>query len=455
MINSKKKGFTIVELVIVIAVVAILAAVLIPTFSSLVKKANVSNDTALVKNLNTALAADVDGQDTMYDALQAAKEFGYDIAKIQAKANGNKILWDSKNDCFVYLDSEKGLVYIPDTKNENPADVDLWVISDEVDETYSTYLYGYEGENTITTAKGIDAGETKGIVSIKVTSTEEIIIRTNGGNLIVESGTINHYGNANYLTVEDSATYNEYGKVVANLEEVDDLTNEELAIYAKVNTSDELKAALLNGGKIVLCANIEIEDEITAETGFIYNVKKDTEINLNGYNITATRFLSHGSIANGVIKVSNNANLILSGYGVISLTQTGADMGYAQLSATLRIHDAGSITINDAVIVEHNGGTAMSYGVDVYGNNSLTINGGAIYSTYIGVREFFPTDSSKASININGGIISGGRVDVWFQVDNFELKPTDFIHISDKYSYTCSDVDTDNGFKGSVKYYLD
>ena len=44
MINSKKKGFTIVELVIVIAVVAILAAVLIPTFSSLVKKANTSAD---------------------------------------------------------------------------------------------------------------------------------------------------------------------------------------------------------------------------------------------------------------------------------------------------------------------------------------------------------------------------------------------------------------------------
>lgn len=36
----KKKGFTIVELVIVIAVIAILAAVLIPTFSSLIEKAN-------------------------------------------------------------------------------------------------------------------------------------------------------------------------------------------------------------------------------------------------------------------------------------------------------------------------------------------------------------------------------------------------------------------------------
>ena len=37
-----KKGFTIVELVVVIAVIAILAAVLIPTFSNFVDKANKS-----------------------------------------------------------------------------------------------------------------------------------------------------------------------------------------------------------------------------------------------------------------------------------------------------------------------------------------------------------------------------------------------------------------------------
>ena len=213
MINSKKKGFTIVELVIVIAVVAILAAVLIPTFSNLVKKANVSNDTALVKNLNTALAADVDGQDTMYDALQAAKEFGYDIAKIQAKANGNKILWDSKNDCFVYLnDGQKQ--YIPDSKKESAADSDLWIISNVVDETYSTYLYGYEG--TEVTAKfGLDTGECV-IEKVYANGLEgEFIIRTTGGTLEIDSpkATINHYGSAQEVYVINvySSTYNLYG----------------------------------------------------------------------------------------------------------------------------------------------------------------------------------------------------------------------------------------------------
>ena len=38
--KSNKKGFTVVELVIVIAIIAILAAVLIPTFASLIQKAN-------------------------------------------------------------------------------------------------------------------------------------------------------------------------------------------------------------------------------------------------------------------------------------------------------------------------------------------------------------------------------------------------------------------------------
>lgn len=47
--KKSRKGFTIVELVIVIAVIAILAAVLIPTFSGLIRKAKISADTQLCK----------------------------------------------------------------------------------------------------------------------------------------------------------------------------------------------------------------------------------------------------------------------------------------------------------------------------------------------------------------------------------------------------------------------
>lgn len=77
--NKNRKGFTVVELVIVIAIIAILAAVLIPTFASLIAKANVSVDTQLVRNLNNALTAEKAGGEnnkTMYDALMMTKSAG-------------------------------------------------------------------------------------------------------------------------------------------------------------------------------------------------------------------------------------------------------------------------------------------------------------------------------------------------------------------------------------------
>ena len=51
--KMNKKGFTIVELVIVIAVIAILAAVIVPTFSTVVTKANESKALQEAKNAYT------------------------------------------------------------------------------------------------------------------------------------------------------------------------------------------------------------------------------------------------------------------------------------------------------------------------------------------------------------------------------------------------------------------
>ena len=58
--KMNKKGFTIVELVIVIAVIAILAAVMIPTFSNVVSKAQTSAAIQQAKNDYTTYASNVD-----------------------------------------------------------------------------------------------------------------------------------------------------------------------------------------------------------------------------------------------------------------------------------------------------------------------------------------------------------------------------------------------------------
>lgn len=59
MMKGKRRGFTVVELVIVIAVVAILAAVLIPTYINLVKKSNEANALAEAKNLISEMLTDI------------------------------------------------------------------------------------------------------------------------------------------------------------------------------------------------------------------------------------------------------------------------------------------------------------------------------------------------------------------------------------------------------------
>ncbi len=112
--HKSKKGFTIVELVIVIAVIAILAAVLIPTFSNLVKKANIANDTALAKNLNTALVAAeaTDGKPTDFSkVLSALRADGYIVENLNPTTAGHFFVWESASNQILLVDENYKVVY--------------------------------------------------------------------------------------------------------------------------------------------------------------------------------------------------------------------------------------------------------------------------------------------------------------------------------------------------------
>ena len=82
--KMNKKGFTIVELVIVIAVIAILAAVMIPTFSGIIGKAKAS---ALLQEVKAAytdtladdLADDDSSNDNVYNKTIVYIEDGYTV----------------------------------------------------------------------------------------------------------------------------------------------------------------------------------------------------------------------------------------------------------------------------------------------------------------------------------------------------------------------------------------
>lgn len=128
---SKKRGFTIIELVIVIAVIAILAAVLIPTFANIIQKANVANDVALARNMNTILIADeaTNGRSTdMYDVLIALEQGGFKLENLNPRADGNVFAWDKANNQIVYLDKKNPAKPIFQAKEIGDNKGDLYII---------------------------------------------------------------------------------------------------------------------------------------------------------------------------------------------------------------------------------------------------------------------------------------------------------------------------------------
>ncbi len=251
--KSNKKGFTIVELVIVIAVVAILAAVLIPTFVNVVKKANVSNDTALVRNLNSALIAEEASGNTpktMQDVVDIAEDYGYNVSNLQTKADGYKLLWHQQTNRFYVQNGDK-ITTNPEVTSAPPADGYLyWEIAENVSDTHSVYLKNYTS-NTVNTSKGVDLGNCTGITAVNYSNTgtqDKVIIRTNSyeTNLTVDAAndTVKHYDMLGNLVIEKikSNSYHEFGKV---------------------------KNVTVKSGRFVAEAGSEISGTVTTEEGAI------------------------------------------------------------------------------------------------------------------------------------------------------------------------------------------
>lgn len=118
---KNKKGFTLVELVIVIAVVAILAAVMIPTFASIVKRANISSDIQTARNMGTILAAEKPSSPRQ--AVDALKANGFE--RLHPKTKFYSFFWiQSKN--IVVLTAEGVRPIFPEEMVDAIFDPDDW-----------------------------------------------------------------------------------------------------------------------------------------------------------------------------------------------------------------------------------------------------------------------------------------------------------------------------------------
>ncbi len=220
--NLKKKGFTIVELVIVIAVIAILAAVLIPTFVNLTKKANMSADQVAVKNMNTLLATEfaTEKPTELKQVIDMLDENGYNVDALIPLSKGYVFLWNSEeNKIELVLEADAG----EETKLEDGSSF----INKEVS-TREELVSALENGNDVTLTDDIhidivkDIDIEKGDVTLNLNGhtlssmqnasngrSTVVYIRENA-SLTVENGTLNvrslqNYGN---LTIKANVTIN-------------------------------------------------------------------------------------------------------------------------------------------------------------------------------------------------------------------------------------------------------
>ena len=216
--RNNRKGFTIVELVIVIAVIAILAGVLIPTFANVVRKANISADTQLCKNMNTALVmAKAEGKsiDTMEDVLFTINEAGYVIENLNPTTEGYYYAWDSKNDLILFLKDDLTVQY-PEDIELSPSD--CWVtVGSQAEATtiaaagFALYVEpDYEGNSLVlTTLTNVDAGE-KLLATFSMKNADaigDVVLRGSFGEvtLDVPKANVAQYGSIETLNVDGIA----------------------------------------------------------------------------------------------------------------------------------------------------------------------------------------------------------------------------------------------------------
>ena len=192
--NSKRRGFTILELVIVIAVIAILAGVAIPTFAGVVKKARISARTQMAQSINKLLAVDEasNGKPTsMYDATRAMIENGIDIDRFMSDG-GLALSWDQEDNRVAVVDEEFNTVYTHDGDALPENKTLIWQVVNEIPDDSATSIYladGFVGED-IHVSVGVDVGDNLNIKSILYTDEDEesksILIRANGKETVTD-----------------------------------------------------------------------------------------------------------------------------------------------------------------------------------------------------------------------------------------------------------------------------
>ena len=395
--RNNKKGFTIVELVIVIAVIAILAAVLIPTFSGIIRKANLSADQQAVRQMNTALA--VDGAVTPTDIFalhEVLSELGMTSEDYKPLTKDTYFFWDADKNRVLHVDADykvitpaeyAGETYVAGTSNW--FSLSLEIKEEKVDIT----------NNAVTISNGAQM--------------QYILNKLNEGTVkdvdITLSGTVDMMG-ATFALPEfkDGAGYNVTvsGGTLKNATAVD---------YAKEATSDK------DGQDgVYFCAlipSVGKGNDVTISDVVIENMNVK---NTNASNVALLIGSIQGEGAKATIK-----NVTIKNSTVIGHRNTGALVGIVGSKGALTVE--GNITLNNVDVKTVGGRSGMLVGICSGGTinatgATITLDKDCSYGIYeceqnTGSATVYNEDTG-ADEKVNLGLQSDGRLNSYALANN-------------------------------------
>ena len=399
MINSKKKGFTIVELVIVIAVIAVLAAVLIPTFSNLVKKANISADQQAVVQMNKLLAMGESVNDlpeNTDDVVEVLIENGY-TSDLTTYYSNYQLAWVKEknvvvlieNNAIVFPEQYIGMTFetirpmaqdITDIKDSlasgNTVFVSDDIIADTADDlhfkTEGNYALNLNGNTVLTNIPNTVKGYNDGLVV------------NEKANVVISNGTIEGGNNVSQV----------------------------VAVYDEATL--EIKDSIITGGnKIAVLA--EDGGTITISDSKVFGIGTNPIQNYGGTltlnNVTVAQSgESDGQYYYDSAILIANLYETIDGVNYLTGTQSKTTINggsYSGKNTIFVVATGGDVIINDGKFVGTdyviNAGFADSYDTNSPEYSSVvTINGG-VFNGNIKI-------SPATELEINGGIFSCSKL---------------------------------------------
>lgn len=348
--TSKKRGFTIVELVIVIAVIAILAGVLIPAFASIVKKANESADVQAVSAMNKYLAiSEVTEVKSINQVYEALKEGGMTAKDYRPLYTGRYFFWDKASNRIVYTDENYKVLY-PENTTVDMAN--LLSLSGEIRE--EVVGVPANGEVTLDASKAAEqlyylSHHTAGVTKITLPSQVNLMGANLGFN--IKSGSLSIVGDATNGTTISGMVQNS---------------------NAFVGSTDNVQGVEENVGKEYgagFIANIQGDSTVTIENiNIVGSEIGDLEIGQVGAIVGRIAIITDqpsnvAHVPTVTIKNCNVTNCVVNGKNKV-----GALVGGVSGNLSVKNCKIDGVTVNCS---EGESGKAIG---NTYGNGSVTID---------------------------------------------------------------------------------